>query len=603
MANQYSEVSTDEEGQTAVNRNYVEELYDELRRVWANRNGEYLMSRNAYIGDQWEGLGNAKPGLNRYGLTINYTKPIADKDVQILMGELPGIMVKPPSAEQAGRALAEQLEGVLYGNWELNDAHLQLLNAAFHSVVLRRGIIYLWWDPDENHVMWKSCVPENFYPAYDGDEVFECIYVTRRLTRALKMEYPQYSADITGDDNSDLAMPSQARPVSEVQGGVTDALSLREGYGDYNLEDRPEGPGLGYTTVIDYYNRDGEWARMMGNAFHYQKLDLPFKGVPFLEFKNSVVGDEREPENSIDQVVELNKYYNELFSQKADIIAKTADPPVIDVGSGVPAAKLQTHLAGESSIIPIRPDGDLRYLVWPQGSLPDIEGHLEETLNAMHDLSGKPRSSFGQTITNQSGIATNMALTPTLQSNELRQTIWGAELATLNTWILMTYEAKSKGKPISFPGGRVIRRTRKGAATQSFPLQVNIKGSDINGWYRNKIQWPSAIRVDDPVYLDGVIKQLANSPQLISIFDAHEMLGYEDSEAMSDRIAAEHEDPRHHPEILEQTVASLQGLAGLNDPDAAGLTQDIEEVPGGEQGLTEGEVLNQTAQPLPPEGV
>jgi len=234
--------------------------------------------------------------------------------------------------------------------------------------------------------------------------------------------------------------------------------------------------------------------------------------------------------------------------------------------------------------------------------MPDIEGHLEETLNAMHDLSGKPRSSFGQTVTNQSGVVTNLTLTPTLQSNELRQTIWGAALSRLNTWILMLYEEKSSGQNIEFAGGRVLRRRFKGAATMEFPLKVSMPGKAISGWYRNSINWPSAIRIDDPVYLDGIMKQVQSQPQVISLFDAHEMLGYEDSEAMTDRIADEHEDPRIHPEILEQTVNSLSGLAGMNSPEAealsdTGLSPDEEAY---EQGLSEGEVFNQTARPQLP---
>jgi len=579
------------DGSGSIDAQYVIDVYDELRRMWANRNGEYLLSRNAYDGDQWEGLGVEKPGKNRYGLTVNYLQPVADKEVQLLMGQIPGIMVMPPSADQSGRSLAEQLEGLLYGNWEYNDAHKQFLNMAFHSVVLRRGILYLWWDESDGHVHFKSMIPENFYPAYDGDEIFECVYASRRLTRALIRQYPQYASEISADGDN-LQYATQALPVSEVSSGITDALNLKDDI--IAGMDRPEGPS-GYTTVIDYYNRDGEWMRIMGGATHYQRLNLPFKGVPFIEVQNSVTGDEREPKSSIDRVTELNQYYNELFSQKADIIAKTADPPVVDRGSGVAPAKLQTHLAGGGAVIPIRSEGSLEYLVWPNGSLPDIEGHLEETLNAMHDLTGKPRSAFGQTVTNQSGVVTNLTLTPTLQSNELVQTIWGASLSKLNTWILMTYEEKSKKKEITFPGGRVVRHRFKGAASVDYPLQVKMVGEVIGGWYRNKIQWPSAIRVDDPVYLDGIIKQLANEPQVISLFDAHEMLGHEDSEAMTDRIAAEREDPRIHPEVLAETINSLQGLAGVQAPEAEGFS-DVSEA-GAEEGLTEGEVFNQTGQP------
>lgn len=561
----------------------LRDLWTSLRAAAGGRNAEYARARRLYRGQHWDANENPAP-KNRYSITVNYLKPFVDKDVQILMGTLPGIQVLPPTADAAGRGMAERLEGLIYGNWKLNDAHRVLLNTAFDAVCLRRGLIYYWWDADTSHPRFKSCTPDNFYPVYDGDEIVEAIYVSRRLTRALKKAYPGQADQIYSDEGTDYVFDSPTT-YSRVEGGITDAM------GDGGGADGRRAPMLGYTTVVDYYDNQGHWMRLMGDAVHTQTLGYPDPAVPFIEVANGVQGEEHEPMNVIDQIAELNMYFNQVLSQRADVIKKWANPPIIDAGSGVAAAVVKQTLSGDGGVLPINPKGDIRLLTWT-GTMPEITEQLEAVKEAMYDLSGKPRSAFGQTITNQSGVMTNMALTPTLQSNELRETLWGAALVRLNREILQMYEEFSKGREIHFRGTRVGKTPKN-----QVPFEVKITGKEIAGWYENRMKWPSAIRVDDPAYVQMLLSQLTAKPQAISIYDFLEERGIEDVEAWIDRIKAEHEDPRIHPEIMESAINSVTQLAGaIMPPEMSGGPPLLEQGAGSadyNQGMIDG------AQPLP----
>ena len=516
----------------ALDRDGVFELYAGLRQTWANRNGEYATSRERYLGRHWDASTNPAP-LNRYSLTLNYLKPFVDKSVQMLVGRLPAIQVLPPGVDEGARRLAEQEEGVIYGTWINNNAPDVFHKTAWDSFVLRRGLVYVWWDPGREMVRFKNCTPENFYPEYDGDEIWRCAYVTRRSTEALKAQFPQYADDICDDDAMQYEIPASA--------------SL----------DRVGAPGQ--TTVIDVWERGGQFYRVMGKAFISQDLDLPFDKVPFIEFPCFPVSGETEPLNLVDQLIELNQYLDQLVSQHADIIAKYSNPTVLDKGSGQSPEAIRAALGANGAVIPIKRDGTIELLNWT-GTVPAISEQITFVLDAMFDLAGKPRSAFGQTVTNQSGVVTNLALTPTLQSNEQHETIWGFRLAELNEWILALWEKHSAGRQIRLRG-----RLWKASGSSKY-FEVEIKGSDIGGWYKNRIKWPSAIRTDDPVYVQNMLQQLTSDPPGISLYSYMEEMGREDVEAEIDRLKEQLEDPRIHPDRLNSAVDAMSAISGAGLP-------------------------------------
>lgn len=525
----------------------VRALYDDLKAVFSPRNAEYTLARDRYLGRHWDDETNPAP-KGRYSLTLNYIRPVVDKTVQMLVGELPGIQVMPPGVDDIARRIAEAEEAVLYKTWEMNDMPLVIRRVAFNQVLLRRGLMYYWWDAKAKRVRFRSIAPDNFFPIYDGEDLVECILVSRRLTRALQAAYPSLKNKITSDDDSD-AVFDDARWTRVVNGQIDPLDTTGHGQSDR----RPNMTGT--TLVIDHYDRHGNWTRVMGEATWKQKLGYGTNTVPVIEFQNVVVGDEREPRSEIDDIVELNQYLDQLVSQQADIIKKYANPTVVDYGSGQDAQTVKRTVQGDGAVLPARRDAKVEYLTW-QGTPPAIQEQYARIIGTIFDISGKPASSFGQTVTNQSGVMTNMALTPTIATNTEKQSIFGHSLVKLNEAILRLYEKFMAGDQIEARG---VRPKRPGVNVPIF-YDATITGREIGGWYNNRIKWPSALRTDDPLYVQNEIAKMTSSPPVQSVYTTLENLGIEDVEAELDRIKVQLEDPRFHPDVLKASIDAASAL-------------------------------------------
>lgn len=547
----------DEAPQSGLSGAEVRSLYQALQGQFSARNGEYARARVLYSGKHWGIDQNSPVPLGKhYTITINYLRPIIRRAVKDLLARMPGIHVIPPSADTNGRAIGEALEAILYHSWEKNDAETVFRRVAHNSALLRRGYLYVWWDPSEKCAYFRSLPPDNVYPVYDGDVMTECVVVTRRLTRELRADYPDLASQITEDRDTGFIEPGIGMP-SRTLGGVTDALG-NDGTG------RLHTAMTGYTTVIDWYDSKDHWVRLMGDAEHHQTLGYGFGCVPIVEVPNDLPGDEIEPGTEIDDAVELNQYLDQLISQQADIIRKYANPTVLDKGSGQSPQSIQQTLASDGGVIPLKRDGDLGFLNW-DGPQPAIGEQADRIQSYLFDLT-RPASSYGQTVTNQSGVVTNMSLTPTVTDAEDRATIFGMALVRMNAWILRLYEVFMAGEEINLS---TIQRDANGKLS---PLTASVRGKDIAGWYMNRIVWPSMLRTDDPTYIQGIMSQVTSKPPLMSVYDGIEALGHEDSEARVDRIKAQLEDPRFHPDVLASAMSSAAQFSGAPIPgDLAGL--------------------------------
>lgn len=510
--------------------NYVDSLYRDLKAENGTRNADYDIARKRVDGVLWGDATNPTP-RNRYSLSANYLHPIVMKHVQLLVGRLPAIQVMPRGTSTEDREHAEKLEGVLYGIWNDSKAGDVFQKVAWDSYVLRRGVIYYWWDKEAKRARFKHVNPDDFYVRQDNGEIYEAVYAYRRLVTALQQDYP--------DDASKI----EAEPPTHVT----------QIYG----QEQPELNQTAYVTVVDYYNRDGQFTRIANDSVLVDmKLAYPEGGVPFVEFPCYPANGNREPKNGIDQLVELVQYLSQLVSQKADVIRTYANPTILDRASGQSPEQIRRAVAADGSVLPIHREGNLEFLNW-NGTMPAIEDQVELVRDLIFDLSGKPRSAFGQTITNQSGVVTNLALTPTLQSNEYHETQWGKSLSFLNRRLLQITEKFGATFDTTYRGYRPVGADMRGAHVE----QLKFRGSEVDNWYENRIKWPSAIRTDDPVYIQNIISQLTSDPPTISLYTALEMLGVEDVEAEIDRISEQLEDPRFHPDRL---------AAGLDAAKAAG---------------------------------
>lgn len=529
----------------------VKTLYRELRAAAAGRNAEYGTARDYYMGKHWGGTGLQHLDGRRYELVLNYIRPTVAKSVQLLLGQMPAIQVMPPGTEEDARRLAEAEEAIIYATWEVNEAPKVFRRVAHNRALLRRGLIYYWWNAAKKRVGFRSVAPDNFYPVYDGEEIVECIIVSRRLTRSLKRQYPKLAAKIVPDAQGDDVF-DEGRWSRQIQGS-TDILDPA-GATTSQLRD----PISGQTTVLDWYDKYGNWVRVMGDAVHHQNLGYGMDRVPVIEFPNSIPGDEREPHSEIDDVVDLNLYVDQLVSQQADIIKRYANPTIIDKQSGQSALQIRQTIQGDGGVLPIKRDGDIELLNW-QGTAPDIANQFGRVMTAIYDLSGKPPSSYGQLLSNQSGVATNMALSPATMTTEEAQSLFGLGLEQLNEAILCLTQKFMAGQPIEIRVG-----AGKGRSADSWRFyDVQITGDEIGGWFKNRIKWPSALRTDDPIYVQNELaksKGDASSPPAQSLYTTLENLGIEDVEAEIDRIKTQLEDPRLHPDRLNAAISAAQAF-------------------------------------------
>lgn len=551
---------TESDGPAPLTAKEVTQLYAELRSTFAVRNADYANLRTLYRGDHWGSEQNPLPEGKHFTLAVNYVAPTVDKAVNQIFGVMPGIQVMAQGAEEDDRRLAEQQEAILYDTWARNDAEVVFRRAANNMSLLSRGVLYYWWDAGAECVKFRSVAPDNFYPLYDGDEIVECILISRRLTRHLQRSYPALSAKIVPDGGQNETMSG---------GDASDMFDSSRFDGDEVVTPRgaPSSSVAGFTTVLDWYDRFGNWVRIMGDAVHKQKLAYGIGKVPVIEWPNGLPGDEREPRSDVADILGLNLYLDQLISADADIIKRYANPTVLDKQSGQSAQEIRQTIQAEGGVIPIRRDGDILYLNW-DGTPPDIQQQYDRVLNAIYDLSGRPASSYGNVLSNQSGAASNMALNPLIADAETAQSIVGNGLVQLNRAILALYAKFSKGKVIHARGARP---KRPGVASY-VPYASGITGADMNEWYENRIKWPSALRTDDPTYIQNEIAKSnadGNNPPKQSLYTTLENLGIEDVEAEIDRIKTQLEDPRLHPQVTAASVDAAAQMQGSLLPDGA----------------------------------
>lgn len=550
----------------------VRGLYAELSAAFSARNEEYRRLREFYRGLHWDPVENpADP--NRYSLTLNYGRAAVDKAVRQIWSEMPGIQVVPPGTDEASRRLAEGAEGLLYEVWEKNNASKVFRTVTFNQSLLRRGFIFYWWDPDAECVKFRSVAPENVLPLYDGPEWTDCIIASRRNTRQLKAMYSSQAKKIESDVDGTPSLHSPDWfidvPVTPVAGATT-----------------PGGELTGNTLVLDHFDRGGNWTRVMGNAVHKQKLGYPLGGIPIIEFPNTASGDELEPHGDVDDIVELNKYMDQLTSQQADIIHRYANPTILDEASGQPPHLIRQVVQSFGGVLPMRRDGNIRYLAY-EGVQPDIVGQAQRIQQSIFDLSGFPAAAYGQMVTNQSGVMTNMSLSPTALNAADKQVLIGEGLVALNRAILSLYE-KFHPKPYS------VRVKTKGEGRERYDVYAgDFAPKQLKGWYENRIKWPSVLRTDDPLYVQTELSKMTSQPPAQSVYTTMENLGMQDVEAELDRVGVQLEDPRFNPQGLDSAVNAAQVFSTMPPSPAADQFSGLD--PGAMTGV-DAEVMNSAAE-------
>ena len=339
----------------------------QLNRRDIDRLKGYKELLDFYHGQHWEGY--ARRGEKR--LTFNYAKVIIDKITSYLM---PGITftVEPALDSDEARARAQRAEQALYQVYEDNNLEQLDFETEIDCAILGDGCFKVIWDAESKAVKITAPDIQGIYAWWVGDD-------TSRVWRVAS----RYS--LTADEAEILY---QVKPKGKV------------------------------ANIVELWTAQ-EFELWLDDAL-VEKKPNPYGFIPFIIYPNL-----REPKkfwgiSDLSQLLEPQRELNRAMSQLSRILEL----------SGNPVAVLEN--VEESEDIAVKPgavwnipeDAKAYLLDLLQGGGVGLHiDYINLLYRTLHDISESPRSAFGSTERDFSGVALEIELQPLLQKVKRKRLI------------------------------------------------------------------------------------------------------------------------------------------------------------------------------------
>jgi len=361
-----------------------ETLPMQLAKLDLDRTKGYKELLDFYHGQQW--TGRERRGERR--LIFNYAKVFIDKMTSYLVS---GIHFDVAAAEdsEAARGKARQAEEALYGVYEENNLEQVDLETEVDCAILGDACYKVIWDAMEKKVRITAPDVQGIYAWWLGDD-------TSRVWRVA-------SRYVLSAEETELLY--QIRPKNKK------------------------------ATVAEVWTAQ-DFELYLDNMLVEQKPN-PYGFIPFIIYPNL-----REPKkfwgvSDLPQIMESQRELNRAMSQLSRILEL----------SGNPIAVLEN--VEESEDIAIRPgavwnipeDAKAYLLDLLQGGGVNLHiNYIDLLYRTLHDISESPRSAFGGTERDLSGVALEIELHPLLQKVRRKRIIRTAVYNRRNEMILKLLE-------------------------------------------------------------------------------------------------------------------------------------------------------------------
>jgi len=337
-----------------------------------------------YHGQHWEGY--ARRGEKR--LTFNYAKVVIDKITSYLMSGITFSVDAILDSEEA-RSSAQRAEQALYQVYQDNNLEQLDFETEIDCAILGDACFKVIWDTETKSVKITTPDVQGIYAWWVGDDTSQVWRV------ASKYSLPAEEAEAL----------HQVKPKGKT------------------------------ASIVELWTA-GEFELWLDNALVEKKVN-PYGFIPFIICPNL-----REPKkfwglSDLAQIMQPQRELNRAMSQLSRILEL----------SGNPIAVLEN--VEESEDITVKPSA-----VW---NLPeDAKAYLLDLLQGggvnlhidyinllyrtLHDISESPRSTFGSTERNLSGVALEIELRPLLQKVKRKRLIRTAAYNQRNRLILKLLE-------------------------------------------------------------------------------------------------------------------------------------------------------------------
>jgi len=213
--------------------------------------------------------------------------------------------------------------------------------------------------------------------------------------------------------------------------------------------------------------------------------------IPIVHIANHPASGSPWGMSDVQDLITLNRQYNETATDIADIVNYHAAPITVVIG-----AKPSQLEKGTNRVWSI---GNKDVTIHNLENGVELEGPLD-ALNmlkvAMHEMTGVPEAALGQTqpISNTSGVALAMQFLPLMQKFELKKIQYGKGLQKVNELALRTLF-------IFEPEALLYNPDTEGIIQEGQPLMIDPNDPLV---YFSDIDWPSPLPIDKLVKLNEI---------------------------------------------------------------------------------------------------
>ncbi len=412
----------------------------QLARLDLDRIRGYRELLDFYHGRQWEG--RERRGERR--LIFNYAKVFIDKITSYLMSGINFAVDAVEDSDEA-RARAQKAEAALYRVYQDNNLEQLDLETEIDCAIMGDACYKVIWDTVEKKVRITAPDIQGIYAWWLGDDTSRVWRVASKYTLSAEEAELLY----------------QVKPKNKT------------------------------VTVVELWT-EPEFELYLDNT-PLEKKPNPYGFIPFIIYPNL-----REPKkfwgiSDLTQIMESQRELNRAMSQLSHILEL----------SGNPIAVLEN--VEESEDIAIRPgavwnipeDAKAYLLDLLQGGGVNLHiNYINLLYRALHDISESPRSAFGGTERDLSGIALEIELHPLLQKVRRKRIIRTAVYNRRNQMVLKLLE-KYQGENF---GDDYLRVVWGPVLPQDIARQVNNEQILVQTGIHSRRRAMDEIGIRDPEY-------------------------------------------------------------------------------------------------------
>ena len=404
----------------------------------ASRLKKYREHMRFYQGKHWDHTRD----VNEPFVTMNYCRRFVDAQVNFLMkGAFVTTIPDDPATKAKEDDDREFVRLMLEQTWDKNRRGLVGFEMAQMGSITGDVFVRVSWedsDPIETPYARVDVLPSQYvFPSFGGPHG-----VDRKRVNSVLVLFPRFKNGDASSTNRFGDIPSHNVVW----------------YGERWYADR----------VIEYDPERGERER-----------PNPLGEIPIVHIPNYPVAGEFYGRSDLDDLINLQREYNEKATDISDVINYHGSPVTI-----VKGAKLTQLERGANRMWGLPENAEVENLSL-NGELGASMEYLETIKKAMHEIGGVPEIALTSNLNNrETGASVSMRYMPMLEARQVKVQTYGTGLRLINRLIMKITAIADNAF------GREFDRLNE------------------NNKYRNEIVFPSPLPRDESIELDRATKRL-----------------------------------------------------------------------------------------------